>query len=72
VNLKKHHNEVCWWCGTHLWYGVKQEPTGWKVFYECNGPNGCGREWCTGRIDRSGIHSTDEVFARAADMPPRK
>lgn len=72
MNLRKHPDEVCQWCKIPIWYGVKKEPTGWKVFYVCDGPDGCGREWYAGRIDQDDIRSDDEVFDRAADISPKE
>jgi hypothetical protein len=47
---------------------VKEEPSGWKVFYACFDPEGCGREWYAGRISRDHIDHHDEVFAEAEEM----
>jgi hypothetical protein len=70
VNLRKHHDRACRWCDTRLWYGVKEESTGWKVFYVCHTADGCGREWYAGRIERKSIKNYDDVFDEAKALSP--
>lgn len=68
--LLRKHRKSCRQCGEALWYGVKEEPTGWKVFYVCRNSAECGREWFVGRIPREGPDHLDEVFAEAQQMAP--
>jgi hypothetical protein len=68
--LRKHPTAVCDLCNEPLWYGVKEEPTGWKVYYHCNSEDGCGKEWSVGRIARSDVENLDEVYSRAERRIP--
>ena len=65
VLLRKHPTAVCDYCDEPLWYGVKEEPTGWKVYSHCRGDDSCGKERSAGRISRADIESIDDVYARA-------
>jgi len=62
------HRKSCRCCGETLWYGVKEESAGWKVFYACTNLEDCGREWYAGRIPRERIGHYDEVFVEAQKM----
>lgn len=70
MHLSEHDHAVCPACGEPLWYGVKEESSGWKVFYVCESASGCGREFATGRIRLSTVDHRDEVYARAETMTP--
>lgn len=70
VFYRKHCNS-CRRCGETLWYGVKEEPAGWKVFYECHNYEDCGRERYVGRIPREHTEHLDDVFAQAQQMAPK-
>ena len=63
--LSEHDTASCEQCGAAVWYGVKEEPTGWKVFHVCDPQVGCGSERRVGRITRADIESMDEVHRRA-------
>jgi hypothetical protein len=65
VLLRRHPKARCPLCGEALWYGLKGEAIGWKVQYDCAGPDGCGREFTPGRIDRSSVSGPDEAHRRA-------
>jgi len=66
--LSEHDKVSCRRCGSTMWYGLKEEPTGWKVFYVCDPQTGCGSEWRIGRISRTNIESLDEAHRRAESM----
>jgi len=68
MDLHEHGSRRCRWCGEPLWYGVKEEPSGWKVFYCCRSSDGCGRERMAGRIPRSSVDHLDQVYERAESM----
>ncbi len=63
--LRKHPDARCPRCGSTLWYGLKAEATGWKINYDCVRPEGCGREFTPGRIDRSSVSGPDEAHRQA-------
>jgi hypothetical protein len=65
---RRHPDARCPWCGEPLWFGLKSEPTGWKVQYDCAGPEGCGRELSPGRISVSEVATDDEAVERAAAL----
>lgn len=62
---RKHPDTRCPWCGASLWFGLKSEPTGWKVQYDCAGTDGCGREYSPGRISMADVESEDEAYRYA-------
>ena len=68
MDFHEHDSRQCRWCGERLWYGVKEEPSSWKVFYCCRSSNGCGRERMVGRVSRSSVDNLDEVYRRAKSM----
>jgi hypothetical protein len=68
--LRPHGSAVCRWCREPLWYGIKEEPSGWKVVYSCYEKNGCGREWTTGIVERANIGHVDEVYKIGRSMTP--
>jgi len=68
--FQPHESAVCNWCRNQLWYGVKEEPSGWTVVYSCHDDDGCGREWTTGTINREDIKHIDEVYEKSRKMPP--
>ncbi|MCQ4333463.1 hypothetical protein KM295_08210 [Natronomonas sp. F2-12] len=65
---RKNPEARCRDCGSPLFYGLKPEPTGWKVQYVCPPPEGCGREFVPGRIARSSVGSEDEAYERARKL----
>lgn len=66
--LSEHDTASCDRCGSTVWYGLKEEPTGWKVFYVCNPRTGCGSEWNVGWVKRGNVESIDEAYQRAESM----
>jgi hypothetical protein len=68
VLLSEHDVAVCGDCGSNVWYGVQEEPTGWKVVYVCTPQTGCGSEWNAGWVSRGEVESIDEVYERAESM----
>jgi hypothetical protein len=68
MDLYEHDERQCRWCGERLWYGLKEEPTGWKVYYFCRSPDGCSRERMIGRIPRSSVDHIDAVYRKAESM----
>lgn len=65
VIVRKHPDARCPYCGSPLHYGLKSEPTGWKAQYDCPDPDGCGREFTAGWIDRASVESEDDAYERA-------
>lgn len=63
--VRKHPDARCPYCGSPLYYGLKSEPTGWKARYDCPEPEGCGREFTVGRIDRASVENEDDAYERA-------
>jgi hypothetical protein len=62
----RHPSATCPECNAQLVYGTKEEPTGWKVYYECN--DRCGFERMAGWVTLSEIDHRDEVHERAAKL----
>lgn len=59
---------TCPRCGGTLLYGLKEEPTLWKVYFECDG---CGREFLGGTVSCSAVDGTDDVHREAERMHER-
>lgn len=68
---RKHPDARCPWCGSPLWFGLKSEPTGWKVQYDCTGSDGCGREYSPGRVSRFDTGDEDEAYRQAERLGSR-
>jgi hypothetical protein len=66
--FSKHDTASCDQCGSTVWYGLKKEPTGWKVFYVCDLETGCGSEWRVGWIGLAEVKSIDDAYQRAESM----
>ena len=66
ITFRKHDTATCPDCGEPLVFGLKEEASGWKVFYECD--DRCGFEQMTGWVKLSDIEHRDEVDARAHEM----
>lgn len=64
----EHESAVCPDCESPLWYSLKHEASGWKVFYDCLADGGCGREWMVGRVALSRVSNRDEAYEQAASM----
>jgi hypothetical protein len=69
--LYEHAAVRCPVCGRALYYGVKQEPTAWKVYYECHPESGCSYGTTAGRVSIEEIGSIDGVYERAEEMGRR-
>ncbi len=69
--LREHPEARCPYCDSPLSYGLKAEPTVWKVVYACPAPIGCGREFSPGRISRAAIDDEDDAHDRAAALAGR-
>ena len=57
-------------CDRDLRYGIKEEPTTWKVFFDCVARD-CTWEFFAGRIRRSDIDHVDEVYEIAEGFHER-
>lgn len=68
MQFTEHDSRQCEWCGEPLWYGLKEEPSGWKVYYSCLSEGGCGWERMVGRVSRTAVDHLDEVYREAAAM----
>ena len=66
--VKKHPSTRCPVCGDALYYGLKPEPTGWKVQYSCPPPTGCGREFSAGWVTRESGIDDCEPYKRAKEI----
>lgn len=69
--LNEHATARCPVCGSPLYYGVKREPTAWKVYYQCQQESGCGYETMAGRVPLGDVESVDGVYGRAEAMGRR-
>lgn len=65
VILHEHESAVCRHCGSPLYYGLKEEPSGWKSTVVCDPDDGCGREWAHGWIPRTEVDHIDDAYERA-------
>lgn len=65
----EHDVAVCPECGEPLYYGTKEEASGWKVYYECG--ERCGWECMAGWIRLADIDSRDDVDVRARELGSR-
>lgn len=68
MHLQRHDSAECPTCDSLLWYGLKAEATGWKVFYECGD---CCYEKRVGRVAMADVESRDDAVERAVDMETR-
>jgi predicted RNA-binding Zn-ribbon protein involved in translation (DUF1610 family) len=66
MTFTEHQSVTCPDCGEPLMYGMKEETTGWKVYYDCK--EQCGWERSLGVIDMSEVADRDEMEARAEEM----
>lgn len=65
--MRRLEESNCPYCGDSVLCGVKEEPSIWKVYFQCN-RDGCSREYFGGRIPREDIGHIDEVYERAEQM----
>ena len=66
ITFTRHDSATCPDCGVALMYCVKDEGSGWKVYYECS--DRCGWERMAGRVKLVDIEHRDEVDDRACEM----
>lgn len=62
----EHDSAECPECGFSLYFGTKEEATGWKVYYECGAR--CGWVSMAGWIKLGEVDTRDEVQKRAREM----
>jgi len=65
----EHGEATCPECNAPLYFGLKREATGWKVYYECD--DHCGFERMAGRVSLSKVGSREEAYDRAEAMGDR-
>lgn len=58
----------CYRCGAAVGVGLKEEPTGWKVYRVCTGADSSCPTERVGTIDRSDISTLDEVAQKAENL----
>lgn len=63
--MERHESANCPSCRSTLWFGTKEEATGWKVFYECEE---CPFERRVGRIPMSDVDDRNDLQSRAERM----
>jgi hypothetical protein len=64
--LRSHPTAACPLCRRQdVWYGLKEEATGWKILCTCRSNRDCNHEWRAGRIPMNAVDSLDEVSERA-------
>lgn len=68
MQMQRHDSATCPDCGSHLWYGTKQEATGWVVYYECGA---CCFEKRVGWIAMADVDSRGTAERRAEGMDDR-
>jgi len=69
MRLRKHEDALCRRCRRKsVWYGLKEEATGWKVFCVCGREEQCGHEWKAGWIPTNGVDSKDEAYQRGEGL----
>jgi hypothetical protein len=51
-----------------VWYGLKEEATGWKVLCECGRKHACGHEWSAGWVSMSDVGTIDEASKMAEKL----
>ena len=64
-----HPSASCPECGVQLAYGTKEEPSGWKVFYECD--DRCGWEQMTGWVSLADVDHQDAGDKQACEIGKR-
>lgn len=67
MRLRKHDDARCRRCRQpSVWYGLKQEATGWTVLCVCR-RSSCGHEWTAGWIPMSAVDSVDDAYRRGEE-----
>lgn len=62
----QHDSATCPDCAAPLYFGTKEEASGWKVYYECG--DRCGFERMAGWVLMSDVNHRDKVHERAQAM----
>ena len=69
--IMRHTDEgECPRCGGDLRYGVKEEPSSWKVYFDCV-TSECPWECFAGRVRRADVDHVDEVYEAAEGFHTR-
>ena len=68
MQMERHDFANCPYCNQRLWFGVKEEGTGWSVYYECGE---CSFERMVGRISLADVDERCNVRTRAKRMGKR-
>ena len=68
ITLIQHETAECPQCSEPLYYGEKDEASGWKVYYECVE---CGWEQMAGWVKMSEVDHADEVDEKARSLGDR-
>lgn len=64
-------NEICPRCATAVAIGIKEEPTGWKVYVICPSEETNCPEKMLGMIPRTDIDHADDVITEAERLLER-
>lgn len=65
MQMERHDTASCPHCGSVLWFGVKEEGSGWSVYYECDE---CWFEEMVGYVSRSELGDSDDVREHAKEI----
>lgn len=65
MQMQRHDTAACPVCCARLWFGLKAEPNGWKVYYECDE---CRFEKLVGRVSIESVSGRDEAQMKAESM----
>ena len=57
-----HRSATCPECGAPLSYGAKEEPSRWKIYFDCN--DRCGLEQIVGGVSLPKVDHRDDVNRR--------
>lgn len=68
ISFRKHERATCPECDAELYFGTKEEASGWKVYYECRG---CPFDRMAGWIRLAEINHRDEVYESAEEFGDR-
>lgn len=67
MHLRRHPSAVCDYCGSSLYYGLKAEQAGWKVFYECTDDD-CRPNTSVSFVPIRRVSGIDEVYEHAEQI----